>query len=93
MMKRDTYLVEAVSGNWLRLPSSFRKAGCVVDLPNGIALNVSWASGRIEIYAKAEDQIYRLSGEMRLEADPESSANTAARIIYTNQPQALPGLG
>lgn len=89
-MKRDTYLVEAVSGKWLRLPSSFRKASYVVDLPNGIALNVSLVSGRIEIYAKEEDQVYRFSGEMYLEADRQSVHNST-RIIYQNEPKALPG--
>ncbi|MDF2922034.1 MAG: hypothetical protein K0R57_948 [Paenibacillaceae bacterium] len=90
MMKRDSYLVEAVSGRWIRLPESFRKASCVVDLPNGIALNVSMKSGRIEIYVQAEDQVYRLSGEMQLEKDQHSALN-AARIIHHNTAQALPG--
>lgn len=89
-MMRDSYLVEAVSGRWLRLPSSFRKASYVVDLPNGIALNVSMTSGRIEIYAKEEDQIYRFSGEMYLEADRQSVFNST-KIIYTNEPRMLPG--
>lgn len=90
-MKRDSYLVEAVSGRWLRLPNSFRKASYVVDLPNGIALNVSMSSGRIEIYAEEEDQVYRFSGEMYLEADRQSVFNST-RIIYKNEPKALPGL-
>ena len=90
MMRRDSYLVEAVSGRWLRLPESFRKASYVVDLPNGIALNVSLTSGRIEIYAKEEDQVYRFSGEMYLEADRQSVYNST-RIIYKNEPRALPG--
>jgi hypothetical protein len=89
-MKRDSYLVEAVSGRWLRLPSNFRKASYVVDLPNGIALNVSMNNGRIEIYAKEEDQIYRFSGEMYLEADRQSLYNST-KIIYKNEPKALPG--
>lgn len=90
-MRRDSYLVEAVSGRWLRLPNSFRKASYVVDLPNGIALNVSMSSGRIEIYAEEEDQVYRFSGEMYLEADRQSVYNST-RIIYTNDPKALPGM-
>lgn len=90
-MRRDSYLVEAVSGRWIRLPNSFRKASYVVDLPNGIALNVSMSSGKIEIYAKEEsDQIYRFSGEMYLEADRQS-VNNSTRIIYRNEPRALPG--
>jgi hypothetical protein len=89
-MKRDSYLVEAVSGRWLRLPSSFRKASYVVDLPNDIALNVSMSSGRIEIYAKEDDQVYRFSGEMYLEADRQSVYNST-KIIYKNDPRALPG--
>lgn len=90
MMQRDSYLVEAVSGKWLRLPTSFRKASCVVDLPNGIALNISFASGRIEIYAKAEDQVYRFFGEMVLEADQQSALSNT-RIIHKNEILALPG--
>ncbi|WP_438448830.1 hypothetical protein [Gorillibacterium sp. sgz5001074] len=89
-MNRDSYLVEAVSGRWLRLPNSFRKASYVVDLPNGIALNVSMTSGRIEIYAEEDDQVYRFSGEMYLEADRQSVYNST-RIIYKNEPRALPG--
>lgn len=89
-MNRDSYLVEAVSGRWLRLPANFRKASCVVDLPNGIALNVSATSGRIEIYAKAEDQVYRFSGEMFLETDQQSALHPP-RITYINEPRTLPG--
>lgn len=90
MNNKESYLVEAVSGKWLRLPASFRKASCVVDLPNGIALNVSNASGRIEIYAKAEDHIYHYSGEMILETDQESDSYTP-RITFSGGGQLLPG--
>lgn len=89
-MKRESFLVEAVSGKWLRLPSSFRKSSCVVDLPNGIALNIDLRSGCIEIYAKSEDQVYQFSGEMYLEADRKTLLNSA-KIIYRNPAQALEG--
>jgi hypothetical protein len=90
-MNRDSYLVEAVSGRWLRLPASFRKASCVVDLPNGIALNVSLSSGRIEIYSKAEDQIYRFSGEMALETVAQAAALYTTKVTYKSEPGMLPG--
>jgi hypothetical protein len=90
MMNKDSYLVEAASGRWLRLPESFRKASCVIDLPGGIALNVSCKSGRIEIYVRAEDQIYRLKGELTLEKDAQS-AHPAAKITHAHESRSFPG--
>lgn len=90
MKNKDSYLVEAVSGKWLRLPIGFHKASCVVDLPNGIALNVSKTSGKIEIYAQAEDQIYYFSGEMVLETDWQCPERTA-KITYNHQSKLLSG--
>lgn len=90
MMNRDSYLAEAVSGRWLRFPEGFRKASCLVDLPGGIALNVSCRSGRIEIYVKAEDQIYRLFGELALEKDAQS-AQPCAKVARTHESRSFTG--
>lgn len=83
-MEKDTYLVESVSGKWVRLPANFRKASYVLDLPNGVLLNVHAANGCIELYTKAEDQVYRYSGEIYVEADRKPSQQ-ATRIIYKNE--------
>lgn len=89
-MNKNSYLVEAVSGKWLRLPADFRTAGCVVDLPGGIALNVSKTSSRIEIYAKAEDQVYYYSGEMVLHTERQPDER-APRISCSVPDMLIPG--
>lgn len=88
-MEKRSVLVEAVSGRWHRLPSTFREAAYVLDLPNGILLNVHADSGYIEIYSEADDNLYHFSGEMFLEPDLKQGAHEA-RILYRNEPKEIP---
>lgn len=90
-MEKRPVLVEAVSGRWHKLPSTFREAAYVVDLPNGILLNVHADNGYIEIYSEADDNIYRFSGEMFLEADLKQESN-GTKIVYRNVPKEIPGV-
>lgn len=89
-IEKDTFLVESVSGKWVRLPANFRKASYVLDLPNGVLLNVHASNGCIELYTKAENQVYRYSGEMYLEAERKPSQH-ATKITYINESRRLTG--
>lgn len=91
VMEKETFLVESVSGKWVRLPSNFRKASYVLELPNGILLNVHASNGCIELYTKAEDQVYRYSGELFLEADPKQPHQTTKIIYDSNELKRLSG--
>lgn len=68
MLKKDTQIVETVSGTWLRFPSSFKKAHCLVELPNQLSLNINMKSGEVHVYKKDANQVYQPFGEMHLSA-------------------------
>lgn len=64
MNPKDTYIVETVTGTWLRFPNSFKKFHCLVELTNQITLNINMKSGSVQVHKKDGNEVYQPIGEL-----------------------------
>jgi hypothetical protein len=65
-MSPESFIIETVSSQWLRFPNGFQKATCLIDLPNELALNIDSKTGKIEVYEKKADGVYKLVGNIKM---------------------------
>lgn len=64
---KDTQIVEAVTGTWLRFPNSFKKFHCLVELPDQLSLNINLKSGSVHIHKMDGNSVYQPVGELMLQ--------------------------
>jgi hypothetical protein len=62
--QKDTYIVETVTGTWLRFPNSFKKFHCLVELTNQISLNINLKSGSVHVHKRDGNDVYQPIGEL-----------------------------
>jgi hypothetical protein len=83
-LKFESYLIETATTNWLRVPKWFQKGSSLIDLPDGIAMNVQASTGEVELHAKDFEGVYRFIGSFSVQAmlDQENRKTAYVRNKY-----------
>ena len=65
----ESYLIQTAASNWIRVPTWFQKATCFIDLPNDLAVNIHAGSGKMFIYSKDMEGVYRQIGALHIQKE------------------------
>lgn len=84
MYRKDTQIVETVSGHWLRFPNHFKKSTCLVELSNQISLNIDMKSGNVHIHKKDENQVYQHIGDLFISANGNNQIHCNVMQAHNN---------